>query len=73
MIGQRVAALRKAAKLTQADLAHRSGLHPQTISDIERDANEPMVTTVQALARGLDVTVADLLDGEPEPEAVTTP
>ena len=67
MIGPRVAERRRAAGFTQAELAYRAGLHPQTISDIERGkADNPTLSMLTALSLALGCTIADLL-GEAEP------
>ena len=70
MNGQRLVELRKAAGLTQAELAVKAGLGMMQVSRIERGAvSDPQMSTVQALAEALGVPVAELL-ADPEPEAV---
>ena len=57
-------------------LASAAGLSPMAISDIERGAcNRPMQATLEALARVLDLDMADLaaaayglVPAQPEPE-----
>jgi len=67
--GQRLVELRKAAGLTQAELAVKAGLGMMQVSRIERGAvSDPQVSTVQALADALGVPVAELL-AEPEAAA----
>jgi len=67
--GQRLVELRKAAGLTQAELAVKAGLGMMQVSRIERGAvSDPQVSTVQALAEALGVPVAELL-ADPQPEA----
>ena len=69
MNGQRLVELRKAAGLTQAELAVKAGLGMMQVSRIERGAvSDPQVSTVQALADALGVPVAELL-AEPEAAA----
>ena len=68
MIGKRIAQLRKRAGLTQQELGTAAGLHGQTISDLERGVNTPVLTTLVAIAQGLGVPLAELVD-EPESEA----
>lgn len=70
MDGKRVAALRNAAGLTQVALAMRAGLDPSLVSRIERGSANPTLSTVEALAQALGVTVADLL-AEPATAATT--
>lgn len=62
MVGQRIAALRKAQGLTQLRLSHRTGIALNTISRLERDEyDNPGIKTLEALAAALGVPVADLL------------
>lgn len=46
---------RKAKGLTHEALAERSGLHPTTLSLLERAKRQPSVTTIFLLAEGLEV------------------
>ncbi len=55
--------LRKAAGLSQEQLAGRTGLHPTEISRLERAVREPRLGTIVRLARGLDVNVEHLVAG----------
>lgn len=66
MNGAKLAQLRRAKGWTQQQLAVAAGVHVMTISAAEREAKEPLLATIEALARALDVPVADLLS-EPEP------
>lgn len=73
MIGQRIRQLRKAKGWSQPELARRAGLTEKTITNYEtaaRGVKDPPLSTVQAIADALGVTLTDLL-AEPEPEAVT--
>ena len=56
MVENHVKEYRKAAKLTLAELAERSGVPISTIGDIELGA-EPRVTTAIHIARALGVNV----------------
>jgi transcriptional regulator with XRE-family HTH domain len=53
--------LRLAAGLTQEALSGSTQLDPGEISRLERGARNPRLTTLVRIARGLDVTVAELL------------
>lgn len=65
--GRKLVQLREAARLTQRELAIRSGLTERTIGDLERGGQtNPKLETLEALAKALGVGVALLLD-EPEP------
>lgn len=66
MDGSKVAELRKAAGKTQAQLAREAGVSLMHLSAIERGAaDNPMLSTLTALAVALDCTIAELL-GEPK-------
>lgn len=64
-IRQRLAAnmrrLRRAKGLSQEAFADVAGIHRTYVSDIERGARNPTITVVEKLARGLGVSVIDLL------------
>ena len=49
--------------LTNAELARRAGVHPLTISRIQRGQTVPRIQTVQALARAVGLRAKDLVLG----------
>lgn len=55
--------------LSIRDLAARSGVSPSTISDIERQAKSPTVSTLSALAAALAVPTTALVEGGMREEA----
>lgn len=59
MVRNRVKEFRRAARLTLAELAERSGVPVSTINDIEHGA-EPRVVTAIYIARALKVSVERL-------------
>jgi DNA-binding XRE family transcriptional regulator len=62
VLAKRLQRLRDARKLSQEELARRSGLSVSTIRQIEQGrAPDPRISTVAALARGLGVTFDALL------------
>jgi transcriptional regulator with XRE-family HTH domain len=61
LVGRNAARLRKAAGLTQEQLAERSGFSQQYISKLEQGRRNPTVVTLYELAAGLGATPADLL------------
>jgi transcriptional regulator with XRE-family HTH domain len=66
--------LRDAAQLSQQKLAERSGLSISLIVQMEAGKRtDPRVSTVRALARALDVAVADLIEGIEESPAPEPP
>ena len=54
-------AWRKAAGLTQGELADRAGVRVATVSDIESSKIDPRLSTMVALATALGVGVGDLV------------
>jgi transcriptional regulator with XRE-family HTH domain len=60
--GQRLREVRVGHRVSQYDLARRTGLHPTAISRFERGVREPRISTVLRLARGLGVLPGLLLD-----------
>jgi transcriptional regulator with XRE-family HTH domain len=60
-IGQRIAALRKLAGLSQEQLSERAGLQRTHISRIEAGKYAVTLETIQAIAEALGMTV-DIVD-----------
>ena len=58
----RVIALRDARKLTQEELAARSGISVRSISNIENAVFSATIDTVQKLADGLQVEPRELFE-----------
>lgn len=54
---------RRAAGLTQADLARRAGIRPETLNRIERGKATPDIATVEKIARAIEQAQAN---AEPE-------
>jgi len=59
--------------LSQARLAARAELDPSTVNQIERGAREASPSTLHKLAGALDVSLYELLEGEPRPKAPAPP
>jgi len=59
-LGQRIASLRKAKKLTQERLAESVGCSVEFISLVERGVNAPSVASLEKFAKALRVEVRDL-------------
>lgn len=65
-LGKRLAALRRAAKLSQDQLADKAKVADSTLAKIERGAiKEPSVFTIARLARALGLSIDELLDYQP--------
>lgn len=65
MIGQRIAALRKHAGMSQAELARALGVSPSAVGMYEQGRREPSAAGFVALARIFGVTTDYLLSGIP--------
>ena len=65
MIGQRIAALRKNARLSQAELAQTLGVSPSAVGMYEQGRREPSAAALVALADLFGVTTDYLLTGRP--------
>ena len=63
-LGDRLRARREAAGLTQTQIAARSGLTQEMISNLERGKHQPRFETLERYAKGLGLSVAALLDTE---------
>jgi len=66
-MGRAVKQQREASGFSLRMLAARSGISASMISDIERGAKSPTVTTVVRLAQALGVSTAALIDGSTDP------
>lgn len=54
---------RHALSLTQEELAERSGFHVNYIGGIERAERNPSLTSLAALAKGLEYSAKELTQG----------
>ena len=63
-LGDRLAAGREAARMTQGQLAQRLGVRVKTLRDWENDVSEPRANRLQMLAALLGVSLRWLLTGE---------
>jgi len=66
-LGSRVRAARRRVGLTQEALAARVGKTPESVSNIERGQQLPMLDTLAALAAALDVPLREFFEGADEP------
>ena len=60
--GRRLRELRSSRGLTQEQLSEKAKLSVDFLSLIERGRNAPSFENLEAIARALDVSVADLFD-----------
>ena len=63
-LGQRIASLRRAKKLTQEQLAEALGCSVEFISLVERGVNAPSVAGLETFAKVLKVEVKELFTFE---------
>ena len=61
LVGDNCARIRKAHGLTQEELAVRSGLTQQYLSDLERGKRNPTVVTLYELSQALEVSHVELV------------
>lgn len=67
----RLRELRKAAGLSQAELAAETGVSQPAISQIENDASPMDTRWMRAFARALGCAPADLLDDQDNPDRLS--
>src|SRR6201986_41760 len=60
-VGPRIRALREAMSLSLRDLADRSGVSAQMLSQVERGETSPTLTVATKIAAGLELTLSQLL------------
>ena len=60
--GQRLRTLRAERRISQDDLASKTGIHPTAIGRLERGRREPRMKTILRLAEGLGTQPGRLLD-----------
>lgn len=58
--GQAVRRLRSRRNISQEQLAHDSGLDRSYIGGVERAERNPSLVAIEKIARGLDVSLAEL-------------
>lgn len=61
IIGNNVRLLRKQLKITQEELAFRTGLHRTYVSGIERGERNPTILIIAKIAKALDVNPQELI------------
>lgn len=60
--GQRIRQLRNAKKLSQEELALRSGINPAYLGHLERGLKCPTIDTVNKIASALDISLSDFFN-----------
>lgn len=69
-IGQRIRALRRSKKLTQAQLAKIAGVSSPAVTEWEKDGYLPKAASLEAIANRLGVTTEYILTGKGDPDAM---
>src|SRR5215207_10625287 len=68
--GSRIRAARRAAGLSQEELARRAGMSLKGMGDIERgDIDDPHLSSLSKIAKGLGTSIGELLDEPSYPKA----
>lgn len=61
LVGDNCARIRKERGWTQEELAERSGLSQQYLSDLERGRRNPTIVTIYEIAEALQVSHVELV------------
>lgn len=59
-LGSRIRSLRQGRNLTLRELSQRAGVTESFLSQVEREVTSPSIASVQRIARGLDLSIAQL-------------
>lgn len=69
-IGEKIKNVRSDAHVTQAELARRLGVKPQSISQYERGVKRPKIETLEKIANALGVNIACFYNMEKQETSV---
>jgi transcriptional regulator with XRE-family HTH domain len=73
-LGERIKELRKAARLTQGELAEKVGVNPHTIKDYEAGRRSPPMKKLDLIAGAVGVSTSDLVNvSTPAPAPIEIP
>lgn len=61
-LGENIKKYRKAAKLTQLELAEKANLSRSYLADVENDRYNPSLDTLKSIANALNVSIHSLMD-----------
>lgn len=67
---KRLHELRINKKMGVKELSQKSGVSESQIRNLERGCREPTLSTMEMLAKGLDMTLVDLVYEETEPRII---
>lgn len=71
--GGALRAARKRVGWSQSELAQKSGVHLNTVSQVERGNADPRLSTLLALGNTLGVSLNVSVNGLPSPNSATQP
>ena len=71
-IGESLRQMRRSMKITQVELAEKTGIKQSTISSIENGINKPAIDTLLLISDALGCTVSELI-GQSQKAAVLHP
>ncbi len=66
-IGKKVQRLRQAYKMSLDDLASRSNVSKSVLSQLERDQNNPTLSTIWRICQALNITVEEIVRSDTDP------
>ena len=61
-LGEAIRIQRSARRLSQLELAEKSGLHRTYISDVERGGRNPTIQCIERIARALGIPISKLFE-----------
>ena len=61
-LGEAIRIQRSARRMSQLDLAAKSGLHRSYVSDLERGGRNPTVQCIERIARALEMPISELFE-----------
>lgn len=71
-LSRQIREMRRARRLTQAELADVAGVAVKVIQEIEHERANPTISTLEALAKALNVDLVNLLGKDQSPRARRT-
>lgn len=72
-LGEKIKSIRKQKNMSLRELAQITGLSKTTLSDLENDAKNPSLETLQKVSKALEISIADLISvTESEDDLVTS-
>jgi len=71
-LGERIKSLRRENNMSLRTLAEKTGLSKTTLGDLENNAKNPSLETVQKIATAFDISLSDLLNEDCAIETIVT-